>query len=403
MVNLTLAVGGLWGTIIEWFQSFIPNFGLAILVITILLKLLLSPLEVYQKIITKKNAEKQAKMQPQIEKLQKQYANNKEMLNQKQMELYKKENFNVMGSCFGMLINLVLTLVIFITFFNSLNAISQANIKNEYEVLQNEYVAVFKQELETSTSVSFTENQTIENYVNAFEAYLKGTKSEEEWATSQEKITFDNIIATAQASARESVSNKYGEIKEGFLWVQNIYRPDTWASVFPSADEYLSISNQNFNDVSAENKYVDIFGAEYETKETAKEAFTLAFNEVTTDIKTDYAGWNGWLILVVLSAVITVLSQIITTKSTKPKPQYDKKGNEIPVQNPNANKLLMYALPILMVVFTIGYSAAFAIYIVINSLMSLLIGFVTNLVMNKIEKNKELKAENKIIRSAKEV
>ena len=50
MANLTLAVGGLWGQIINWFQSFIPSFGLTIIVFTVALKLILSPLEVYQKI-----------------------------------------------------------------------------------------------------------------------------------------------------------------------------------------------------------------------------------------------------------------------------------------------------------------------------------------------------------------
>ena len=407
MVNLTLAIGGLWGTIINWFSSFIGNFGLTIIVFTIILKLVLSPLEIYQKVATKKQTEKQAVLQPQLNKLQKQYANNREMLNKKTMELYKKENINPMGNCLGMLINLVITLVVFITLFSSLNSISQHNIKAEYETLQTEYVTVFKENLINNTQtvgVTFEETDTIESFVTKLQTALKGSMNDEDWALSQEKVEFDNYLTTAQNLARENVSKKYGEIKEGFLWIKNVYRPDTWSSVFPNADEYLNISNTNFKKVSSENPYVDIFGAEYTTSDSAKEAFKTSFNEVTTNIKTDYAGWNGWLILVILSAGITVLSQIIMSLTNKPKKQYDKKGNEIPVQNPANNKLMLILLPVLMLIFTIQYSSAFALYIVVNSAMSTLIGFATSLVMSKIEKNKQLKAEeNKYIKNTKGV
>jgi len=312
-----------------------------------------------------------------------------------------------MGNCFGMLINLVITLVVFITLFSSLNAISQNNIKTEYETLQTEYVTVFKENLVNNTQsvgVTFEETDTIESFVNKLEISLKGTMTDEEWTASQEKVTFENYLTTAQSAARESTSKKYGEIKEGFLWIKNVYRPDTWSSVFPNSDEFLSISNTNFKNVSSENPYIDIFGAEYTTEATAKEAFKTSFNEVTTDIKTDYAGWNGWLILVILSAAITVLSQIITKLTTKTKKQYDKKGNEIVVQNPNNNKLMLILLPVLMVVFTIQYSAAFALYIVINSLMSTLIGLVTSLITNAIDKKKEAKLEEeKYFKGTKEV
>ena len=57
---------------------------------------------------------------------------------------------------------------------------------------------------------------------------------------------------------------------------------------------------------------------------------------------------------------------------------------------------MLILLPALMVIFTIQYSSAFALYIVINSLMSVLIGFVTTLIMNQIEKKKELKSTDKI-------
>lgn len=377
MANLMLAVGGLWGTIINWFNSFIPSFGLTIIVFTVALKLILSPLEVYQKITTKKQTEVQAKLQPQLEKLQKKFGNNKDMLNQKTAELYKKENFNVMGSCLGLLINLILTLVIFITLFSSLNQISQYNIKTEYDNLKQTYISTFVETAKTNTySITITDEDTPKTVIEKIKASS---------LTNEEK---DAYILTLKDSASESTVNKYTEIKEGFLWIKNIYRPDTYASVFPSGNEFMSISGTNFKKVSSENPYTDIYGESYTTTETAKEAFLLEYKDITKDIKTKYSGWNGYLILVILSAVITVLSQIIATKTTKPKNTTDKKGNEIEVKQPTS-KFMLVLLPILMIIFTLQYSSAFAIYIVINSLMSLIISFVTGLILNKKDKKKE--------------
>ena len=381
MGNLMLTVGGLWGTIIGWFQSFLPSFGLTIILFTIALKLVLSPLEVYQKVSSKKTAEKQAILQPKLEKLQKQYGNNKELLNQKTMELYKKENFNVMGSCLGMLINLIITVVVFFTLFSSLNQISQYNIKTEYEQLTTKYSKVVKEKLTeeaTNNSITINADDTIKTIIEKINASS---------LTDEEK---ENLILTSKTFAKRETANYYGEIKESFLWIKNIYRPDTYASTFPNGEEYIKTTNTNLNVYNEENKFIDIYGNEYSTKETIKDGFVNQFNDITGDINQIYSGWNGWLILVILSAGITVLSLFIANMSNKTKPQYDNKGNEIQVKKPN-NILMMVLLPVLMVVFTLQYSAAFALYIVMNSLMSVIIGFVTTLVMNKIEKSKEEK------------
>lgn len=383
MDNLMLTVGGLWGTIISWFQSFLPSFGLTIIVFTVALKLVLSPLEIYQKVSSKKTAEKQAVLQPKLEKLQKQYGNNKDLLNQKTMELYKKENFNVMGSCFGMLINLVITIVVFFTLFSSLNQISQYNIKTEYEQLTENYKVVLQTKLKeeaSSNSIVLSADDDLKTIIEKIEASS---------LSSEEKTS---LIASSKAFATSETANYYGQIKEDFLWVKNIYRPDTYASTFPNSDEYLSITGTNFNNISAENKFIDIYGNEYINKDDAKEAFARDFQEVAGDINKVYSGWNGWLILVALSGGITVLSLLITNIGNKPKKQYDSKGNEINVKTPN-NMLMMILLPVLMIVFTLQYSAAFALYIVMNSVMSVLIGLITTLVMNKIEKSKQQKKE----------
>ena len=106
---------GVWEKIIMAFQSGIPNYAWAIIVFTVVLKLILLPLDFLNKYITAKNTKVQNLIQPELAKIQKQYGNNKQILNQKTMELYKKHNYNVTGSCVIMLVNMALTLFIFIT------------------------------------------------------------------------------------------------------------------------------------------------------------------------------------------------------------------------------------------------------------------------------------------------
>ena len=128
----------MWSAIIGLF-SFIPNWGFMIIVFTIILKIVLSPLDFWQRKMARKNALKQAQMQPELEKIQKKYGNNKQLLNQKTMELYKRENFSVMGSCLGMLVNMAITLFIFFTLFSGLTGMSNTEVVKQYQSVETEY------------------------------------------------------------------------------------------------------------------------------------------------------------------------------------------------------------------------------------------------------------------------
>jgi len=73
--------------------SLIPDFGVSIIIFTILVRLLLWPLVKKQLHHTKA----MRKMQPELAKINKQYAKNPQMRNLAMMELYKKHNISVFG------------------------------------------------------------------------------------------------------------------------------------------------------------------------------------------------------------------------------------------------------------------------------------------------------------------
>lgn len=141
-LNLILNVAqptGVWATIINAFESGVGSYLLAIVLITLIVRVIMAPFDVVNKKISKKQANAQAKLQPEIEKLQKKYGNDKALLNQKTQELYKKNGMSVGGSCLFMLIFMAINLTVFFTLFSSLNAMADYKINQQYLALKDSY------------------------------------------------------------------------------------------------------------------------------------------------------------------------------------------------------------------------------------------------------------------------
>ena len=93
--------------IISGINSVVHSYGWSIIIFTVLVKLLVMPLD-YK---SRKSMRRMTAVQPQMEKLQKKYANDKEKLNQKMAELYRKEGVSPMSGCLPMLISMVILMV----------------------------------------------------------------------------------------------------------------------------------------------------------------------------------------------------------------------------------------------------------------------------------------------------
>ena len=115
----------IFGYLLNLIYNIIGNYGWAIILLTIAIKLVLTPLDIMQKRVNAKNAKMQAIMQPELQKVQQQYPGDRNKLNQKQMELAKKYNFNMTGTCVTLLLSLVITLVVFTSLFTGINALSK--------------------------------------------------------------------------------------------------------------------------------------------------------------------------------------------------------------------------------------------------------------------------------------
>lgn len=118
--------------IVEWMTSFlkllynltavvgIPSFGIAIILLTIIIKSIIFPLTWKQMASMRKTVN----LQPQIQAIQKKYKDDPQTMNAKVMELYKENNVNPAGGCLPLVIQLPIFWALYNTLFHFNNYIS---------------------------------------------------------------------------------------------------------------------------------------------------------------------------------------------------------------------------------------------------------------------------------------
>lgn len=97
------------GWVLKLMYTITSNYGITIILFTIIIKLILMPLTVKQQ----KSMLKTQKLQPLLMEIQKKYGNDKDKLNQETMKLYQKYKINPMSGCLPMLIQLPILLALY--------------------------------------------------------------------------------------------------------------------------------------------------------------------------------------------------------------------------------------------------------------------------------------------------
>ena len=100
--------------LLRWIYGYVGNYGVAIIILTIIVRLVLFPLT-YKGM---KSMKRMQQLSPRMKKLQAKYKNNKEKLNKEMMALYRKNRVNPLGGCLPML----LQLPVFFALYSSLSS-----------------------------------------------------------------------------------------------------------------------------------------------------------------------------------------------------------------------------------------------------------------------------------------
>ena len=330
--HLTNLIGKLIYALYQW----IGNFGWTVVVFTIFLKILLSPLDVWQKHTMLKNNRAMKVIAPELEKLKKTYANAPDVLQQKQMELYKKNGYSMMGGCLPAL----LTIVIFFVVFSGFNAaVRYENERIVYE-LTNQYVAV---------------------------------------VTESPEIT--------EAELDQKMVEAYNDEKQGWLWIKNVFMSDTYTNPVPTFEKFVGRGLGQINaTLPAETRELNVFHSQYDNGYDA--VLKPAMESYNRSKFFDMKHWNGYFILPIISIALSVFSVKIS-KNTQPQVPEQTDANGNPAGGQKMMKIMNWMMPIMMGVFALFYSAAFCIYMVMNSLITVIF----NLVYNQIAKKQDERLE----------
>ena len=319
-------------SILAWIQSWVGSWGWSIVVFAILIRLVLTPLDFKSRVSMRKTQ----KLQPQLQALQKKYANDKEKLNAKTAELYKKEHINPLSSC----LPLLLSWPVLIAVWGAMRMVANKELLIQLtQILNNEMPAL------------------------------------EPWLWVKNLWMPDNLFSACLPD----------------LNTLRVIPADQWQAWFNGLDQSnlpilikdLGLTAASFDGNALQGTLQQILeavqqNAAYVEAVAVRPGWT--FNLLITQVSL-INQYNGWLLLPILSAVSQfAMSKAMGTAQQQPAAQGSAAGS---------GKFMQYFFPLFSLVICLGYSAAFSLYWVFSGVASM----AQTIIINKWLDNKEQAAK----------
>ena len=319
-------------SILAWIQSWVGSWGWSIVVFAVLIRLVLTPLDFKSRVSMRKTQ----KLQPQLQALQKKYANDKEKLNAKTAELYKKEHINPLSSC----LPLLLSWPVLIAVWGAMRMVANKELLIQLtQILNNEMPAL------------------------------------EPWLWVKNLWMPDNLFSACLPD----------------LNTLRVIPADQWQAWFSSLDQSnlpilikdLGLTAASFDGNALQGTLQQILeavqqNAGYVEAVAVRPGWT--FNLLITQVSL-INQYNGWLLLPILSAVSQfAMSKAMGTAQQQPAAQGSAAGS---------GKFMQYFFPLFSLVICLGYSAAFSLYWVFSGVASM----AQTMIINKWLDNKEQAAK----------
>ena len=125
-------ISSVFGFILNHIYILVQNYGLAIILFSILLKIVLLPLSINEQVTRRKTA----RIQGKAREIEKKYKNDPQRKHQEVMALWKREKFNPLFGCMGPLVQMILIMAIFflvrspLTYMRHIDAAEIENFRN---------------------------------------------------------------------------------------------------------------------------------------------------------------------------------------------------------------------------------------------------------------------------------
>ena len=326
-------MSGFFQNILEWIFSWVGNYGWAVVIFTLLIRLVLLPLDIK----SKKSMRAMQKVQPKVLALQKKYANDKDKLNLKLNELYRKEHVSPMAGCLPMLISLPVLWIMFS---------AMRNMANEHTI-----------------QMILTIKETGE--VPALQSWL--------WI----KNVFqpDSFMSTILPKVGDTLKMVTTVNGSSILTAENIEA----AKAFLATEEYAAIAAQ--------------YGANAFTSMQLNLVFFRPLLTLPTSFANLFQYANGLFILPLLAA----LSQFFMTKFTggsQPQQNDNTSQEQQAAANAMNSGFMKWFFPLFSLWICAGYNAAFAIYWMAANVIQIVQQVAVNWYFDRKDRQEALEADN---------
>ncbi len=337
------------------------NYGLALIVFTLIIKLITVPFQIKQQ----KNTARMAKFQPQLKKLQNKYGNNKEKYQEEMMKLYAEEGINPMGSCLPMIITMVILFSIIGVVYAPLKYVSNIDGKSF--------------NLTSSTSEDISEAEALVTDTIIIANKMDGKTYNELTDAEKEKIFRVKTLEDGGKINGIKIKSSSSNPEESLKYVETVF------------SEYYP-DDKNFTKFLLDNKKISsrlYLRPQLLMFKISDNGYGQMFDVVDKKIgeelkRVDYTFFGiplsempSWSSIYLLIPVSSFLFQLILTFISQ---RYQKKNNPTANSAGMGMNLILYIMPIFSFYIAFSFPVGLGLYWTLTSFYSL----IQTIVLNKI-------------------
>ena len=307
-------------SILDGIYMVVQNYGLAIVVFTILVRLVLMPLDYKSRV----GMRKMSKLAPKQAELQKKYEKDPEKMQRKLAELYKKENVSPMSSCWPMLVSMPILFAMFA---------AMRMMANEQLVQQ-------------AFNIILTGDTALEPFLWIKNLWMPDSPFTAAWPNAQSLQLIDS-----------------GE------WVRMFGKLLPEEVALLSEKVGIALTEASFTGDALKSTITAVTNAMIAVPEYGTQVATLPYMTINLLIAqwTVSANWNGLFLLPVMSAASQYLMTVLNP-AQQPQPTGNSQQAQ---QQASTGNFMKWFFPIFSLWLCSSYNAAFALYWVTSNLIAM--------------------------------
>lgn len=357
-----------FGYVLKFAYMLVKNYGVALFLFTVVINLIMLPSRIKQQ----KESGKMASLRPKLEQIQKKYANNREKLNEAQMELYSENGVSPMGSCLPMIFTYIVLFAVIEVVYAPMSFISNipsAKINAAQQTVVDYYYVsqAVKNDIPEGAEIAPTIAERIANGEDV-EALLNGYN--------------ENLAEAAGIKTDNIPEERFDAIVENM-------------QALPGLDEYFNDSKK----VSPRLMYANGSRAQLLVLSIADD-YPQLFDEEVVDFCEDFdytifglylGAYPSWTSIYIIIPILSLISQLLIMFLS----QFFMRKNGTDMSQGKGMMTALYIMPLISFAIAFGFPAGIGIYWIFSSIVQLMITIGINLYFTPARMEKILAKEAK--------